>query len=265
MPSPSPDAPFEHRSRGVPRALTFDYWDTLYDGAGVPLRDALRVAAVQRLTAALGLTPGERELLDAYEASGAEAHRWWKDEHRGYTTGERIRWMLRQLGSERPETCEHVAEACSAVDEALLSHPPPLVPGAADTVRALAERFPLAIISDTGFASGRAQDELLERDGLLELFPVRIYSMDIGHAKPRPEPFDAAVRALGVTPGDAMHVGDIERTDVAGALSAGLRAVRCDVVPRRRGSSAAELVVREYGELVEYLEAEGQETRGLGE
>ena len=54
-------------------------------------------------------------------------------------------------------------------------------------------------------------------------------------------------------PGEAMHVGDIERTDVRGALGAGLRAVRCDVVPRRRGSSAAELVIREYGELEEYL------------
>jgi putative hydrolase of the HAD superfamily len=212
------------------------------------------MAAVQRLTATLGLTPSERDLLDAYEASGAEAHRWWKDEHRGYTTGERIRWMLRQLGSERPEDCEHVAQACQAVDEALLRHPPTLVPGAAETVRALAGRFPLAIISDTGFASGLAQDVLLERDGLLEFFPVRIYSMDIGHAKPRREPFEAAVRARGVDPGEAMHVGDIERTDVRGALGAGLRAVRCDVVPRRRGSSAAELVIREYGELEEYLE-----------
>ena len=211
------------------------------------------MAAVQRLTAALGLTPSERDLLDAYEASGAEAHRWWKDEHRGYTTGERIRWMLRQLGSERPEDCEHVAEACRAVDEALLLHPPSLVPGAAETVRALSGRFPLAIISDTGFASGLAQDVQLERDGLLEFFPVRIYSMDIGHAKPRREPFEAATSALGVEPGEAMHVGDIERTDVRGALGAGLRAVRCDVVPRRRGSSAAELVIREYGELEEYL------------
>jgi putative hydrolase of the HAD superfamily len=147
-----------------------------------------------------------------------------------------------------------VAQACQAVDEALLRHPPTLVPGAAETVRALAGRFPLAIISDTGFASGLAQDVLLERDGLLEFFPVRIYSMDIGHAKPRREPFEAAVRALGVDPGEAMHVGDIERTDVRGALGAGLRAVRCDVVPRRRGSSAAELVIREYGEFEEYLE-----------
>jgi putative hydrolase of the HAD superfamily len=238
----------------LPRALTFDYWDTIYDGVAVAERAELRVAAVHRLFAALGRSLSDRELLDAYEASGTEAHRWWKEEHRGYTTAERIRWMLRQLGIERPDDCEHVSAACRAVDAALLRHPPALLPGAIETIRALAVRFPLAIISDTGFASGQAQDALLERDGLLELFPVRIYSMDIGHAKPRPEPFESAVRALGVRAGEAMHIGDIERTDVRGALGAGLRAARCDVMPRRRGASEAELVFREYGELEEYLE-----------
>lgn len=202
---------------------------------------------------ALNLTIADDVLLEAYEASGAEAHRWWKEEHRGYTTAERIRWMLRRLGIERPDDCEHVAAVCQAVDHALLEYPAPLLPGAAEAIRALAERFPLAIISDTGFASGVAQDTLLERDGLLRYFPVRIYSMDIGHAKPRPEPFHAAVSALGVGRHETIHIGDIERTDVRGALNAGLRAARCDVMPRRRGSSAAELVFREWGEMVEYM------------
>ena len=132
------------------------------------------------------------------------------------------------------------------------------MPGAAEAIRELAARFPLGIISDTGFASGVAQDALLERDGLLDYFPVRVYSIDIGHTKPRSELFVAAVAALGVAPGEAMHIGDIERTDVRGALAAGLRAVRCDVIPRRRGASAAVLVIREYGELLVYLGLEGE-------
>lgn len=237
----------------MPRALTFDYWDTLYDGTAVPARAESGLAAFQLLLTALDRSPSERELLAAYEASGAEAHRWWKEEHRGYTTAERIRWMLLQLDIERPEDCEHVAAACEAVDAALLNHPPQLLAGAADMVRTLARRFPLAIVSDTGFPSGQAQDVLLARDGLLAHFPARIYSMDIGHAKPRPEPFLAAVKALGVEPHETMHIGDLERTDVAGALAAGLRAIRCDVVERRRSASKAELVIHDYEELLEYL------------
>jgi FMN phosphatase YigB (HAD superfamily) len=77
--------------------------------------------------------------------------------------------------------------------------------------------------------------------------------MDVGHAKPRPEPFCAAVAALGVaSPGEVIHVGDIERTDVGGALAAGLRAIRLDLV-RPGGPTAAEFVARSHEELVEYL------------
>ena len=50
----------------------------------------------------------------------------------------------------------------------------------------LSRRFTLAIISDTGFASGRAQDRLLEKDAARNFFSTTIYSMDVGHAKPRP-------------------------------------------------------------------------------
>ncbi|HEU4565637.1 MAG TPA: HAD family hydrolase [Gemmatimonadaceae bacterium] len=232
--------------------ISFDYWDTLYAGAALPERVARRRAALRRMLDALGAAVPDETLAALYEASGEEAERWWREEHRGYTTEERIRWILARLGIERPAGCEHVRLVCAAVDDVLVELPPPLLPGAGDMVRALAVRHELAIISDTGFASGRAQDRLLERDGLLHHFRARVYSMDIGHAKPRPEPFAAAARALGVPPERVIHVGDNERTDVRGALDAGMRAIRLDIV-HRRGASAAELVARSYDELLEYL------------
>lgn len=187
-----------------------------------------------------------------YRASAAEADRWWRDEHRGYTTADRIRWLLAQLAIERPASCEHIARAVAEVDESLTALPPPLLPGAADGIRSLATRFRLAVVSDTGFASGRAQDKLLAQDGLLDCFEATVYSGDVGHAKPRPEPFQRALDRLAVKPGEAIHVGDIERTDVAGSLAAGMRAVRLDQV-RHGGSSNAEYVATSFGDLVEYL------------
>ena len=234
------------------RAVTLDFWDTLYESGPRPERSALRRAALRRLYEAVGSSLTDEQLAEVIAASGAEADRWWREEHRGYSPADRIRWMLGRFGIQRPPDCEHVARACDAVDDALVRYPAALLPGAAAAARAIAERYPVAIISDTGFSTGRAQDSLLERDGLLDLFPVRIYSMDIGHAKPRREPFAAALRALGVAPADVIHVGDIERTDVQGALAAGMRAARLDVV-RRQGPSAAELVARSFEELLEYL------------
>lgn len=239
------------------RAITLDFWDTLYTSAVLPERVTLRQTALRRLLDAVGAKATDEEIREVYKASGDEAERWWREEQRGYTSAQRIRWMLERFHVERPEDCEHVARACQEVDDALIAHPAPLLPGAKAAVEALASRFPLAIISDTGFASGAAQDCLLERDGIRPSFVATVYSSDVGHAKPRLEPFRAAIEALRIgRPDEVLHVGDIERTDVRGALAAGLRAVRLDVV-RSSGPSQAEFVAPSFPALVDYLADEG--------
>ena len=234
------------------RAVSFDYWDTLYEGAAVPARKDRRRLAVHRMLATVGCTASADEIDAAYVASAIEADRWWREEQRGYTADDRIRWILSRLSVERPSDCKHVAAVVQAVDDSLLAVPPALIPGTERMLAAVAARARLAIISDTGFASGRAQDALLERNGLLDRFAVTIYSVDVGHAKPRPEPFRAAISALGVPAGEIVHVGDNERTDVGGALAVGMRAVRVDLV-RAGGPSAAEFVARSMDELEAYL------------
>jgi putative hydrolase of the HAD superfamily len=234
------------------RALTFDYWDTLYEGGALPERVALRRTAVGALLGAYGRALPEEQLRQLYEESGREAERWWSEEHRGYTTNDRLRWILERASVAPRDGCEHVAAAADAVDNALLMLPPAMFAGAWQMLRTLHRRFALAVISDTGFASGRAQDRLLEKDGARGFFSATIYSMDVGHAKPRPEIFATAVETLGVPANEILHIGDNERTDVRGALAAGFRAVRLDVV-RAGGPSEGEFVARSFEELTEYL------------
>ena len=241
------------------RALTFDYWDTLYEGGALPERIAMRRTAVGALLGAYGRALPEEQLRALYEESGREAERWWSEEHRGYTTNDRLRWILERASVKPREPCEHVATAADAVDNALLMLPPAMLAGAWQMLRVLRRHFRLAIVSDTGFASGRAQDRLLEKDAARAFFAATIYSMDVGHAKPRPEIFAAAVETLGVAPSEILHIGDNERTDVRGALAAGFRAVRLDVA-RAGGPSEAEFVARSFQELTEYLNA--QRARG---
>lgn len=238
------------------RALTFDYWDTLYEGGALPERVALRRTAVGALLGAYGRALPDAQLRVLYEESGREAERWWSEEQRGYHTNDRLRWILERASIKPRDGCEHVAAAADAVDNALLMLPPAMLVGAWQMLRTLRRHFTLAVISDTGFASGRAQDRLLEKDGARGFFSSTIYSMDVGHAKPRPEIFATAVETLGVPASDILHIGDNERTDVKGALAAGFRAVRLDVV-RAGGPSEAEFVARSFGELVEYLVKEG--------
>lgn len=233
------------------RAVTFDYWDTLYSHEQVLERLLVRRTAVHRMLQAIGHHISEDDFAAIYRSAHDEAEQWWRD-GRAYTTDQRIRWMLKSLEVERPDDCEHVASAIRAIDQALVDHPPPLFAGATEAVTRLSTAFTLGIISDTGFASGNAQNDVLERDQLLDRFAATIYSMDVGHAKPRREPFAAAVAALAVDAGDIVHVGDNERTDIRGALAAGFRAVRVDIA-RAGGPSEAEFVARSHVELTEYL------------
>jgi putative hydrolase of the HAD superfamily len=237
------------------RAITLDYWDTLFVGTAMPERIVRRQGALMRMLETLGAPVAADAFDKLYRESGAEANRWWRDEHRGYHTSDRIRWILKRLAIERPADCEHIAAAIIEVDQALLDYPPPLLPGAVEALEALNERYTLAIVSDTGFASGRAQDALLEREGIRDLFTATIYSMDIGHAKPRPEIFQAALDALGAGAAEALHVGDNERTDVAGALAMGMRAIRIDAL-RQSGDSAGEYVATSLEGLASYLLAQ---------
>ena len=234
-------------------AVSLDYWDTLYVGAVLPERVVLRKAALRRLMAALG-APGDDAAFDQlYDASGEEAERWWT-EQRGYVAADRIRWMLARAGVSCADDAPALLEALRVVDDALLAHPPALLPGAADAVRRLHARgVRLAIVSDTGFASGAAQTAILERDGLAGYFSTLVYSCDVGHAKPHLAPFRAALDGLGTAPADTIHVGDIERTDVRGALAAGLRAVRLDAM-RDGGPSEAHHVARSWDDALSWIE-----------
>src|SRR3954466_12871499 len=152
------------------RALTFDYWDTLYHGGRTPGRVALRRTAVGALLGAYGRALPREQLEALYEESGREAERWWSEEHRGYQTGDRLRWILERAAVTPREGCSHMAAAADAVDNALLMLPPAMLVGAWQMLKTLSHRYALGVISDTGFASGRAQDRLLEKDAARNFF-----------------------------------------------------------------------------------------------
>jgi putative hydrolase of the HAD superfamily len=70
--------------------------------------------------------------------------------------------------------------------------------------------------------------------GLGELLDAVVTSAGVGAAKPAPEVFRAALRLIGVAPGEAVHVGDDLERDVVGAIAAGVMPVLL-----RRGAAGA--------------------------
>ena len=74
--------------------------------------------------------------------------------------------------------------------------------------------------------------EVLDRVGLAPLVDAVVASASVGAAKPDPRLFEAALRAVGCGPGEALFVGDSIERDVRGARDAGIRAA----LLRRDGS-----------------------------
>lgn len=67
--------------------------------------------------------------------------------------------------------------------------------------------------------------EFLRGAGLWDLLDGAATSAEAGAAKPDPAVFERALAIAGVTPGEAVHVGDSPEADLEGARASGVRGV----------------------------------------
>jgi putative hydrolase of the HAD superfamily len=70
--------------------------------------------------------------------------------------------------------------------------------------------------------ASRGMGEVLAREGIIDLVDAVAISTVVGWEKPSPQIFQHCLAALGVEPGEAIHVGDSVEADGAGARAAGL-------------------------------------------
>ena len=97
----------------------------------------------------------------------------------------------------------------------------PLLPGAVDAVRRVAEAFPLALAS----SSNRAIfEEVLELAGLTDWFRATVSSEEVERGKPAPDVYLEAARRLGVAPSSCAAVED-SHAGIRSASSAGMRVI----------------------------------------
>ncbi|HEX4735703.1 MAG TPA: HAD family phosphatase [Thermoleophilaceae bacterium] len=143
---------------------------------------------------------------DAKREVVLEAGGKWKDDAPtamlGMSGPEWAHYLRDELGV--PLSGSEIRERVVGLMLARLRGGVPLLPGAGDAVKRVAERWPLALASS---ADRPVIEAVLEAAGLAGFFQVVVASDEVGRGKPAPDVYLAAAQRLGA---DARHVVGIE-------------------------------------------------------
>ncbi len=148
--------------------------------------------------------------------------RWQADTQRrlmGMSTAEWAGYLSGELGVRL--SAEEVARGVVERMERRYEDGVPLMPGASDAVRRLADRWPLGLAS----SSPRVLiDTALDRTGLGASFAATVSTEEVARGKPAPDGYLLAARRLGVDPVACAAIED-SSNGLRSADAAGMRVI----------------------------------------
>lgn len=205
-------------------AITFDFWDTLVraDTAATRLQRRLAIADV---LASHGV-PAEHDDIDAaFDEAWKRFDASW-GQGAQFTGTHAAETVLDVLGHTEDE------QVRVRVIDAYLSAPRTMQLDLTDNLVPTLHRLKdaglrVGIVCDVGLTPSTVLREYLEGHGVLELFDHWSFSDEVGVYKPDAAIFEHALAGLGgIDPSRAAHIGDLRRTDIAGAKAMGMLALR---------------------------------------
>jgi len=230
--------------------VTFDLWNTLLENKDFT---EPRIHSLKRDLKVEGWIFPDSELIRAYDSASEYYRREWKLNHSHLSVKRRVEHILTGLGI--PFTADLIRSVIGSFMNAYVVDPPALKEGVKETLEALNGEYRMGIISDTGVTPGSIIREHLEGHELLQYFTSTVFSDEVGFCKPDPKVFEIALNELEVRPEEAVHVGDLLRTDVAGAKGIGMKAVWVsDTGDYPQGDYSPDFVIMRLPELLDVIE-----------
>ncbi len=126
--------------------------------------------------------------------------------------------------ADKPKVYESAGKVLS--NSGYMRKYPHVNPEAKPTLKAFRKTYPnlkIALISNAA-RSTATYKRTLSALGIGRYFDHFVISCEVGYLKPRKEIFQHALELLEVKPQEALHVGDLFRADVVGAVSCGMNA-----------------------------------------
>ncbi len=214
-------------SRPPIRAVTFDFWDTIV-AAVVGSGDGMRRLQIDRFAATIeaagrAVPPGQ--LAGAFDANWARFEERWVANAGQHTPADSVDLIAAHVGLDlEPALREDLIDGFRLVGEQVPLETGVGIKQALRSLRAAGVRT--GIVCDVGLTPSPTLRRRLDELGLLAMFDAWSFSDESGWFKPAAEAFEPALDGLGVEAPATAHVGDSRRTDVAGARSLGMLAVR---------------------------------------
>ncbi|WP_067692741.1 HAD family hydrolase [Nocardia jejuensis] len=171
------------------------------------------------------------------EYIGEMGGRWLadtQDRFMGMSTAEWSEYTSADL-LDGKRTPPEVAEDVIARMSARYAEQLPLMPGAVETVRTLALRYPLGLASSS---PRRLIDVVLSHMGVTSLFRATVSTEEVERGKPAPDGYLAAARRMGVAPEQCVAVED-SSNGLRSAAAAGMTVI---AVPHPRYPPAADAI-----------------------
>ena len=200
------------------RLLSFDFDGTLLDGSGS--REAI-LSTCRLLAAKTGTDPAK--LL---RANSQVWQNYWPEVEDKWTLGAISGAAVSQEAWRRTllacECDESLAKLAVETHKQNASRALRLFEDVREMINLLKPHLYLALITNGASDTQRGALRILDIE---RLFDTIVISGEVGVAKPDSSIFTLALRSLSIGPENSWHVGDSLRTDVAGAVNAGLTAV----------------------------------------
>jgi FMN phosphatase YigB (HAD superfamily) len=227
------------------KAITLDLWGTILHPKDAEEKIERRRAMVLEALLEAGLEIDVPALRAAYQAAHKIIEENIGKEFRDL--GPHGRWSIltQQLGL--PPGVVPYSRVAAAYEDLTLEYLPPLMPGVPQAIDRLHRRYRLALICNTGYTGGMVLREVLKHHGLHDYFQTLVFSNEFGWLKPDPRIFHHVLEQLAAGPAEAMHIGDLEELDVAGARAAGMLAGR--YLPDGPAPTNADLVFHHWNDL----------------
>lgn len=240
------------------KVITIDFWNTLFDSQDGAIRNDSRLKVLFDTLKDIGFDFDIAKLNKIIQNSWKYYSEIWEKDLRTPEAEEILNYIWQKMNFQDNKPA--INYLVNFFEKSILYFPPNLLPGVVDALENLSSNYKLAIISDTGFSPGLVMRELMKTYDVLKYFSAFSFSNETGVSKPHPKAFNVVLKELGSVPSDALHIGDIERTDIEGAVGAGMKAIRFDGDPtsplskNKTNTSKANFIAKNWQDISTYID-----------